>query len=294
MLEREGMVRTPDGRALAYLERGDPDAPAIVLNHGTPGSRLGRHYDDAVYEGVRVICYDRPGFGRSARRPGRDVASAADDVATLADALGLDRFPVMGVSGGGPHALACAALLPERVTRAAVLVGAAPSDDPEFDFLAGMSDLNVKEFTAALAGEQALREELRPYYDMLKEDPELIVQVIEAEVPDADRERLAPPEPRAAIKRSFAEAVAQGMDGWVDDGLAFAGAWGFDLGGIGTEVRLWQGELDVLVPRAHGEYLARKIPGATFELLPGLGHMLLSHWPEAWAWLLDGSVRPSV
>jgi pimeloyl-ACP methyl ester carboxylesterase len=287
MAEREGTISAPDGRTLAYLERGDLDGPPILVHHGTPGSRLSRHYDDSVYDGLRVICYDRPGYGRSDRNGGRSVASAADDTAALADALGLERFPVMGVSGGGPHALACAALLPDRVTRAAILVGAAPSDDPEFDFLEGMTELNVKEFSAALRGEQALREDLRPYYEMLKDDPEQLVQVIEAAVPESDRERLARPEARAAMKASFVEAVVQEMDGWVDDGLAFARSWGFGLEQVSVPTRLWQGELDVFVPRTHGEYLARTIPGASFELLPGLGHMLLSHFPVAWAWLLD-------
>src|SRR3954449_1418019 len=137
---------------------------------------------------------------------GRDVASAAADAATIADALGLERFPVMGVSGGGPHALACAALLPQRVTRAAILVGAAPSDDPDFDFLAGMTELNVKEFTAALAGEGPLRAELHPYYEMIKDDPEVMVRTLEAELPPPDRERLAEPGPRDALKLSFVEA----------------------------------------------------------------------------------------
>ena len=287
MDEREGTLTTSDGRTLAYLERGPVDGAPIVLHHGSPGSRLSRHFDDAVYEGLRVICYDRPGYGRSDRNAARDVSSAARDVAALADALGLDRFAVMGVSGGGPHALACAALLPERVTRVAILVGAAPSDDPEFDFLAGMSELNVKEFNAALVGEEALRVELRPYYEMVRDDPELLFQVIEAEVPEADRERLARPEARAAMTASFAEAVVQGMDGWLDDGLAFARSWGFGLEQVTVPTRLWQGELDVFVPRTHGEYLAHKIPGANFELLPGLGHMLLSHFPAAWAWLLE-------
>ena len=113
------------------------------------------------------------------------------------------------------------------------------------------------------------------------------MQTLEAELPPADQERLAQPGPRAELKRSFVEAVAQGMEGWADDGLAFARAWGFGLDQVAVPTRLWQGELDVLVPRTHGEYLARTIPGASFDLLPGLGHMLLSHFPAAWAWLLE-------
>src|SRR5690349_8160356 len=110
-MEREGTITTRDGRTLAYREHGESDAPAIFHLHGTPGSRFTRHPDPSVYEGLRVVAYDRPGYGRSDAQTGRSVASAAADVEDLADTLGLERFAVMGVSGGGPHALACAALL---------------------------------------------------------------------------------------------------------------------------------------------------------------------------------------
>ena len=277
---REGSIQAPDGRTLVYLERGDPDGPAVVFNHGTPGCRLSRHPDEGVYRGIRAIYYDRPGYGRSDPSPGRGVASAAADVAAIADALGLGRFGIFGVSGGGPHALACAALLPERVTKAAVLVGAAPADDPEFDFLAGMTELNLKELGAALTSPEALAAELAPFVEMLATDPEAELDHIADELPEADRRMLARPDVR--------EAVAQGDRGWAGDDLAFVKPWGFQLEDVACEVRLWQGDLDVLVPRAHGEYLERRLPNATFKLVPAQGHFIYEYWPAALAWLAAG------
>src|SRR5919108_3787323 len=272
---REGAVVTPDGRVLAYAERGDRDGLAVVLHHGTPGSRHDRHPDETVYDGFRIVTADRPGYGGSDRRPGRRVASAAEDTVALVDALGIDSFAVVGVSGGGPHALACAALLEERVTRAAIVVGAAPSDDPDFDFLAGMAEINVREFGAALEGRDAVERELAPYVEATRADPDAVIDELAAQLPDYDREVFERPPVRVVFRESLLEAVRQGTAGWVDDDLAFAAGWGFRLQDVRTPVHLWQGELDVLVPRSHGEYLARNIREAAFELVPGAGHMLL-------------------
>jgi pimeloyl-ACP methyl ester carboxylesterase len=282
---REGTVRTADGRTLAYAEWGDPDGLPVVFHHGTPGTRLDRHPDDAVYDGFRVLAADRPGYGRSDRDPGRTVASVAKDTAALADELGLERFVVLGVSGGGPHALACAALLPGRVARAAIVVGAAPSDDPDFDFLAGMAEINLKEFGAALRGREAIEAELAQYVETTRANPEAVIDEIASELPEYDREVLERPAVRAVFRESLAESVRQGTAGWADDDLAFARGWGFRLEEVNVPVRLWQGELDVLVPRSHGEYLAAKIPDSAFELVPGAGHMLLDHWRDVLGWL---------
>jgi pimeloyl-ACP methyl ester carboxylesterase len=287
----DGLVRAPDGRELAYREHGDPAGAPVVFHHGTPGSRLGRHPDESVYAacGVRLVAYDRPGYGRSSPRPGRRVADAAGDTRTLADALGLERFGVLGVSGGGPHALACAALLGGRVTRAAVMVGAAPSDDPGFDFLAGMAELNVREFGAAVEGPEAIAAYLAPFVEELERDPDLVLETIAREVPAPDRAVLARPDARQVMRDSLAESVRQGVRGWADDDLAFAAPWGFEIGAIATPVRLWQGELDVLVPRSHAEYLQARIPEATFELVPDAGHFLLDELEGALRWLAAGS-----
>jgi pimeloyl-ACP methyl ester carboxylesterase len=291
---KEGRFTGAEGLELAYFEVGDPAGSPILYHHGTPGSRLEHHPNERVYldRRIRWIAYDRPGYGRSGRDPGRRVASAAAYAEALADHLGLERFSLMGVSGGGPHTLACAALLPGRVTRAAVLVGAALSDDPDFDFLAGMADVNLEEFGAALEGEAAITAILDPQVETIRKEPDELLDALASELPAPDQAMLARPEVRAIVRDSFVESVRQGSGGWVDDDLAFAEAWGFELADVRTEVRLWQGDLDVLVPRSHGEYLAAHLPHAEFELVPEAGHILLDHWPTALDWLLGGAQAP--
>lgn len=268
-------------------DAGDPVGTPVLYHHGTPSS--GRPFDKHVRLaeelGVRLVSYDRAGYGDSTREARRSVADVAADVGAVADAFGFDHFATWGLSGGGPHALACASLLPRRVTRAAVVVGAAPADDPEFDFLAGMAEINLKEFGAAQEGREAIEQELRPYVEAVRSDPNAVLDQIASELPDFDREVLDRPLVRAVFRESLVESVRQGSDGWADDDLAFASSWGCRLEDIHIPVRLWQGELDVLVPRSHGEYLARKIPDAKFDLVPGAGHLLLDHWPEVLAWL---------
>jgi pimeloyl-ACP methyl ester carboxylesterase len=283
-----GHVRTADGRRLAYRDSGDPKATAIVSHHGTPGSRLDRHPQAAAIMaelGLRMITYDRPGYGESDPQPGRRVVDAAADVAALADHLGLGRFAVVGTSGGGPHALACSARLGDRISRVGVVVGAAPSDDPDFDFLAGMDQLNRDEFTAARESEEALAAHLQPFVDEVERDPDAVLDEIAEHLPPADQEVFRRPAHRAVARESFVEAVRQGSRGWVDDDRAFATGWGFPLAEAACETRLWQGELDVLVPRAHCTYLAERLPNARFELVPGAGHALADHWRSIVAWV---------
>jgi pimeloyl-ACP methyl ester carboxylesterase len=275
---------------LAYLERGDPEAPAIIEHHGTPGSRLQHHPDPSVYEGIRAVSFDRPGYGFSDPQPQRTVASVAEDVAALADAFSVERFAVLGGSGGGPHALACAALLPERVTRAAVFVGLAPHDDPDFDFFAGLTETNVREFKAARESEEALAANVVPKVEAIARDPDALMERLAPELPEPDRALLAREDIRAIRRDGLREAVRQGARGWIDDDLAFfARPWGFALERAQCEVRLWQGELDVLVPRSHGEYLARRLPKARLDLIPNAGHTLLDHYRTAYEWLKGAS-----
>src|SRR6185437_5583548 len=217
------------------------------------------------------------------------VADAAGDIEAIADELGFERFAVVGGSGGAPHALACGALLEKRVLRVGALVTPAPSDTDDFDFLAGQADLNVKEFSAALEGPEALESFLQPYADDLAREPERVVEQIAAELPAVAREILARPEYRAIMVDSFVEAIRQGVRGWADDDLAFSKSWGFELEDVTADVRVWQGELDVLAPRAHGEYVASRLPNARFELLEGGGHLLDEEWGVVLDWLRVGS-----
>jgi pimeloyl-ACP methyl ester carboxylesterase len=293
-VQREGTLRTSDGRTLAYVERGAPDGVPTIVCHGTPGSRYTRHPDETIYErhGLRAVVYDRPGYGRSDPKPGRSVADAAADVEAIADELGFERFVVVGGSGGAPHALACGVLLGDRVLRVGALVTPAPSDADDFDFFAGLAELNVKEFGAALEGREAIDAYLEPFVEALERDPDSVLDEIASELPDADRAIVSQPEIRAIMRESFREAVRQGARGWADDDLAFAKSWGFELEDVHAEVRLWQGELDVLAPRSHGEYVASRLPNARFELLEGGGHFLDEQWAVVFDWLAGGARVP--
>jgi pimeloyl-ACP methyl ester carboxylesterase len=288
---REGTLTTPDGRMLTYVERGPDDGVPVIFSHGTPGSRFARPPDPEIYKrhGVRIIAYDRPGYGGSHPHRGRAVADAAADVAAIGDELGLERFAVVGGSGGAPHALACGALLGDRVIRVGALVTPAPSDAENFDFFEGLADINVKEFSAALEGEEAIEAFLQPYVEGIRADVDAVIEEILTELPEVDRERASRPETREIMKESFVEAVRQGSRGWADDDLAFAKPWGFALEDVNSETRLWQGELDVLTPRPHGEYVASRLPNARFELLVGGGHFLDKEWAVVFDWLSAGT-----
>ncbi|MFI8825576.1 alpha/beta fold hydrolase [Streptomyces sp. NPDC053431] len=272
-------VITEDRRTLAVEEWGEPAGVPVVYLHGSPMSRLARYPDESLFRrlGVRLITYDRPGFGCSTPRPGRRVVDAAADVATIADALGLGRFAVFGVSGGGPHALAFAARCPKRVTRLGVMAGLAPRDAAGLDWTAGMNEGNRRSATAAAIGRQAVMDHL--------------AQVGSAGLPPlpaVERAVLGRPEISAMIGPAFAEALRPGLDGWVDDVTALFGTpWGFDPADVTAPVRIWHGELDSLVPPGHGEWLAARIPGATLVRGEGAGHG--GHFdatPAMFRWLL--------
>jgi pimeloyl-ACP methyl ester carboxylesterase len=258
-----------------------------------PGEQLYREL------GVCYVTHDRAGYGRSDRHRGRCVADEAGDVLAIADHLGFERFGVTGGSGGGPHALACAALLPDRVVRAACLVGVAPLGSPGLDvdsWLAGMDAENVKEFGWAQAGEEALAAELEREYAQLLErvtaDPSSVLDGFD--LSDSDREELARPETMQINRESIPELGVNGVWGWVDDDLAFVRPWGFEVGEVAVPVLVRYGSVDVLVPPAHGEWLAAHVPGCIVRV-DGSGH-LGSDWEKELTqnllWLRDGIPPP--
>lgn len=275
-----------DGRTLAVEEWGVPGGTPVVYLHGSPMSRLARHPDDSLFRelGVRLITYDRPGFGCSTPDEGRRVVDAAADVAAVADALGLDRFAVFGVSGGGPHALACAALHPGRVTRAGVLASLAPRDAAGLEWTDGMNEGNRRSAAAALTGRAAVMEHLTN-----------VGTAGLPPLPEVEQKVLSRPDVSAMLGAAFAEAVRPGLDGWVDDVMALFGTgWGFDPAAVPVPVRLWHGGLDTLVPPAHGEWLAARIPGAALRLQPDAGHG--GHFdatPAMLGWLAGGADGPA-
>jgi pimeloyl-ACP methyl ester carboxylesterase len=268
-------VRTPDGRTLAVDEHGRTDGPVVLGHHGTPGSRtLDRSELEAADAlGLRLLAYDRPGYGGSSPRTGRSVADAAEDVAAILDALGVRRFATYGGSGGGPHALACGALLADRCAAVATIAGVGPVDAPDLDWLAGMGEGNHAEVAAARAG----RDELVAY---CRADAAEIDAVGAEELVDAMRPHLSAVD-AAVLTGELAEhvlasmrvALAPGVEGWVDDDYAFLASWGFDPGAIRVPVRVWQGEEDLMVPPSHGRWLLRHVAGAEGEVLPGEGHL---------------------
>jgi pimeloyl-ACP methyl ester carboxylesterase len=276
--ETAEFIQASDGRALAYAQIGDPEGAPVFVLHGTPGSRLnGRHPDPSrvAEAGLWVITYDRPGNGRSTRHPGRDVVDCVADIAAIADALGIERFVVTGGSGGGPHALAAAARLPDRVIRAECNVGPAPYDAPDLDWFAGMDAENVKELGWALEGEKTLVRELKRQADeklsQLEEDPARLLG--EFELSEADRRVLEDQVVRERMRKSFREALASGVWGWVDDDLAFVKPWGFEVEEIRVPVQVRYGAGDVLVPAGHGEWLARHVPNANVIVDHEAGHL---------------------
>ena len=265
------------GRRIAYGEWGDPNGLPVFALHGTPGCRLYRHPDDAriAATGARLITYDRPGYGRSSRRPGRRVVDCVDDVTALADALDIDRFAVMGTSGGGPHCLAVAAHMPERVLIARCVVGVAPFDAHELDWFEGMDAANVREFGWAVAGERELTPRLEHEAAQLvaraQESPSEVLG--DFELSEADRRVMQNPLMQRLIAEAVPETFAAGVGGWVDDDLAFVGPWGFDVRAVRVPVQVWYGATDVLVPAAHGAWLGHNLPHAHVTVDHSGGHL---------------------
>jgi pimeloyl-ACP methyl ester carboxylesterase len=278
-----------DGRRIAVQVSGNPSGPAVFFLHGTPGSRVGPLPRGLrLYElGVCVITFDRPGYGGSDRLESRMVADVVPDVCAIADALEIDRFAVLGRSGGGPHALACAALLPERVTRAGVLVSLAPWAAEGLDWFAGMAASNVREYTTAANDPEVLTARLMQLAAQIRADPASHVAALGPEMPESDRRIASDAGIRALLARNFAEALRDSADGWIDDALAFCSPWGFDLADITVPVLLWHGQEDVFSPVAHTRWLAAQIPSAVMSIRPATAHFgALEVVPDVLSWLI--------
>lgn len=272
-------VRTRDGRTLEVLTGGDPDGFPLLFHGGSPSAAVPyAPLDDAAREaGFRFVTYSRPGYGGSTAFPRPEPAYADDvsDSADLLDALGVDRFLTAGWSGGGPRALGCAALLPERCLAAASLAGVAPHDGDGLDWKAGMAEENVAEYSAAEAGREAYAAYLeQEFLPVLLADADDLAESLGGLLPPADRE---------AMDRGFTEwltetfhrAGAQRVAGVLDDGQAAVRPWGFDVGSIRVPVLVYQGRQDAMVPYAHGAWLAAHVPGAEAHLTEDDGHLTL-------------------
>jgi pimeloyl-ACP methyl ester carboxylesterase len=263
-----------DGRELEYVVSGPPDGLPLVFHHGTPGPLVPfRVIERAAHaRGLRLVTTSRPGYGGSSRHPNRSVADVVADVAEVLVALDADRCLIAGWSGGGPHALACGARL-DAAAAVLVIAGVAPRDAAGLDWMAGMGEENVVEFGAADGGEQSLA----PYLDEAREqlkDVTLdgVIASLATLLPDVDRAVLTD-EFGEDMVASFREALRSGADGWLDDDLAFVKPWGFALEEISVPTSVWQGSNDLMVPFAHGEWLASHVPGVSAHLEQGEGHL---------------------
>jgi pimeloyl-ACP methyl ester carboxylesterase len=284
-------VTLGDGRTLHVYDEGDPDGVAVLVHHGTPSS--GRLYpefaDGARVRGIRLIGYDRPGYGGSSAKVGHSVADAAADVAELLDLLGVDRFATWGHSGGGLHALACAALLPERCVAAAALASPGPYGAEGLDFLEGMGEANVRDFDAVLAGPEAMEPVLlREQEEMFSAGPDGLRQAMITILSPVDQAAFTP-EVGEWIYAVMAEGAAERIEGYRDDNLAFVHPWGFDPAAIRVPVFLLQGVQDLMVPATHGRWLAARIPGVQAEISNDEGHitLLMNRIPAVHEWLLE-------
>jgi pimeloyl-ACP methyl ester carboxylesterase len=274
---REETITTPDGRRLAVTIWGPEDGDPVIAHGGTPddGRLRPQTVEAGVQRGLRQVSYARPGYADSDRNEGRSVADCAADVEAIADALGIERFHTMGWSGGGPHVLATAALLPERVMSAATVAGAAPHDADDLDWGEGMGDENIEEIGLAAQGAEALAPWLERQADELRNGtPEDLLRVLGDLVSDVDRATLTGEYAEHSLA-SFQKAVSHGVWGWLDDDLALVRSWGFDLDSIRVPVTIWHGAQDRFVPLAHGQWLAENVPGARARLLEDEGHLSL-------------------
>jgi pimeloyl-ACP methyl ester carboxylesterase len=283
-------VRTADGRRLDVLATGPGGGMTLVYHHGTPSGLVPMPplIEAATARGMRTVMYSRPGYGGSTPQPGRCVADAADDVAAILDSLGAATFVTAGWSGGGPHALACAARLPGRCLAVASVAGVAPYLAADLDWMDGMAPENVEEAEAAVRGAAELSAFLDAQVSMLSAVSAAdVAGALGALVSEADT---------AVLASGFAEFIAAtlrtsvdaGSAGWRDDDLAFMHDWGFPLDAT-APAAIWQGGQDRMVPAAHGAWLAGHVPGARAHLLPGAGHLSLvaSGWPEILAELAE-------
>jgi pimeloyl-ACP methyl ester carboxylesterase len=278
------------GRELCVELAGEPDGKPILFHPGEPMSRhlYGGWVADAEKKGIRLIGYDRPGYGGSTPHPGYTVASIAADVQAIAEALGHDRLGIWGISGGGPYALACAALLPEVTVAVAAVASIAPYGVEGFDFFAGMGESNVEGFKLYFSDPAEARRDLREgREEILASTPEGLAEDIESLLSPADAEVLTGDLARWLTETNKV-AVSPGDQGWWDDGVAHLTSWGFDLRDIRVPVKIWHGRQDRFVPVQHGQWLAATVPGAEADISDRDGHLtMIGRIGEIHDWLLQ-------
>jgi pimeloyl-ACP methyl ester carboxylesterase len=275
----------PDGRRLAWCERGDLNGSPVFAFHGLPGSRLQVHPDESIARnaGARVIHVDRPGFGRSDPMAGRGLSDWADDIRRLADHLRMGRFAVAGVSGGGPYAWACAARLRDRVTRAAIVSGVGPRDS----MLGSKSGLVRVGFGAASRAPWLFALPMALAAAVGARAPAFYLDRLIKRLPESDRRILRRPEMRAMLVRDLAEAFRNGPWAFLQDLQLEAQPWGIALEQVCCPVALWHGSSDTVVPPSATQALVALVPHATVKMFPDAGHFFVFEvWRDILDWLL--------
>lgn len=276
MQRRELEVRAADGRRLLVEVAGPEDGALVLFHHGTPGTR---HVWDGqlracAERGLRHACYSRPAYEGSDREQGRSFADCAADAAAVANALGADAFHNVGYSGGGPHALACAALLAGRVLSTTTFGGVAPYDAPGLDWMEGAGEENLEEFAAQQAGDAELERFLREALAEMAEirTGEDVIAALGGLLADADRDCLDGELLEHEVT-SWCRTGHEDIWGWFDDDQALLRDWGFRLSAVASPVTLWHGAEDRMVPASNGQWLAANLPNAELRLVPGEGHI---------------------
>jgi pimeloyl-ACP methyl ester carboxylesterase len=274
----EGQLELPDGRLLAWRWWGEPGWTPILRLQGTPGSRLYRHPNPAIQRELRVryLMADRPGYGASSRLEGRGVIAIGDDLATLLDHHQLDRVPVMGTSGGGPHALAVAAKHPDRITAVSVIVGASPLEPDEVDRLVGV---NAAGYAAAERGWDDLHDLLIKVRERLLGEEGMAGVLSDA--PPEDRAIMGDPAWQRVSRANTGEALRQGAEGWTDESMALHRDWDFDLNTVRPTVTWWHGDDDMNAPLSAAKRAAGQLRHVDLRVLNNEGHFAsLTHETE--------------
>ena len=273
------LIETRDGRKLDVLISGDMESKvALVCHHGTPSdSTLWNDWGgDALINNLRLVSISRPGYAFSDRNPGRSVSDVVEDVIDVLDEIGVEKFLAIGWSGGGPHALACAALLPSRCIAASILAGVGPHGEPDLDSISDMGPENIEHKKVTLQGETALRKwaevNATPWITITDEE---LAGALGGLVPEIDVKALNEQGQAKIWASSIRRALNNGIDGYIDDSLLFCKDWGFRTENIKIPVTIWQGDLDLMVPLKHAEWLIKNIPKARSKLQYGHGHISL-------------------
>jgi pimeloyl-ACP methyl ester carboxylesterase len=271
------LVQANGGRELCVEVAGSASERTILTHWGTPNSRhlFDPWVDDAAARDIRLICYDRPGYGGSTPQPGRSVADGAADVRAIAADLGIERLAMWGFSGGGPYTLACAALLPDLVAAAAVVGSPAPWGAPGLDYFAGMGGANVEDMQLYLSDQDASRKKIRKdWEETISVTPDQVAESFKTLLSEVDAAVLTGEFARYLV-RCIRDGLAPGEQGWWDDGVADISPWGFNLDSIRVPVQVWHGREDRFVPYQHGQWLAEHVPGAEPHLSATDGHLTL-------------------